>query len=304
VISLRGFKKALDQLFAENFASGATASADATRGPGFEPALVFDDSKKTYWATPDATTTATLEITLPETRTFSIIRLREAIALGQRVRKFAVDVREDGSWREWLPNGSSIGAHVLLRGKPVTADAVRVRILESAACPCISEVSLWLEPTNVPDVVVKTNPNALPRDNWKVTASFETKDHPATHAIDGNPRTIWCTHDIVKGEQGPPQSITIDLGATHDLAAVTVLPRQDGTAHAVVDRYRLEWSTDGQSWSDPLEGEFSNIRANPVSQRIALPAGTTTRHLRFTALRVLEKNNITIAEIGVERRLP
>ncbi len=137
------------QLFAENFTAGATATADSTRGPGFEPALVLDDSKQTYWATPDGSTTATLEITLPQTSPFSVIRLREAIALGQRVRKFAIDVRENGSWREWLPDGSSIGAHVLLRGKRVAADAVR--ILESAACPCISEVSLWLEPEIVPD---------------------------------------------------------------------------------------------------------------------------------------------------------
>jgi len=30
---------------------------------------------------------------------------------------------------------------------------VRVRILESAACPCLSEVSLWLEPADVPDSI-------------------------------------------------------------------------------------------------------------------------------------------------------
>jgi len=151
VASLRGFKKALDRLFEKNFAAGATASADSTRGPGFEPALVLDDSKQSYWATPDGTTTAALEVVLPEARTFSVIRLREAIALGQRVRRFAVDVRENGAWREWFPDGSSIGAHVLLRGKPVTADAVRVRITQAAACPCISELSLWLEPADVPE---------------------------------------------------------------------------------------------------------------------------------------------------------
>lgn len=140
VISLRGFKKALDRMFAENFAAGATASASASRGAGFEPALVLDYSKDTYWATPDGITTGTLEVVLPEPRTFSVIRLREAIRLGQRVRKFAVDVRKDGVVSEWQPDGSSIGAHVLLRGKPVTADALRVRITESAACPCIGEL--------------------------------------------------------------------------------------------------------------------------------------------------------------------
>lgn len=302
VIALKGFKRALDRMFSQNLAAGAKATADVNRGAGFDAARLLDDDKKTYWAAPDDKRAATLEITLPEARKFSVIRLREPVWLGQRIRKFAVDVKENGAWSEWIKDGSSVGPHVLLRGKLVTADAVRVRILESAACPCLSEVSLWLEPSGVPDSLTAQDPKALSKDGWKISASFETSDHPAAHAIDGNPNTIWCTHDSVKGEQGPPQSITVDLGAAHDLAAVTVLPRQDGTPHAMVDRYRLEWSADGTTWSQPLEGEFSNLRANPVEQRIVLPDGTKARHIRFTALRVLEKNNVTVAEIGVVLR--
>jgi len=94
----------------------------------------------------------------------------------------------------------------------------------------------------------------------------------------------------------------VDLGASHDLAAVTVLPRQDGKADSMVDRYRMEWSADGRNWSAPVEGEFSNLRANPVEQRIALPEGTCVRHLRFTALRVLEGEGVTVAELGVVDR--
>lgn len=299
VASLQGYKKALDEMFANNLAKGAKATADQNRGKGFEAAMMLDDDKKSYWAAPDDVKTATVELVLPEARTFSVVRLREPIRLGQRIRKFAIDVRENGNWTEWEGKGSSIGAHVLLRGKSVTADAVRVRILESAASPCLSEVSLWLEPTDVSDSLAKADPNALSRAGWKITSSFETKDHPASHAIDGNPATFWCTHDAEKGEQAPPQSLTLDLGKEQPVAALTFLPRQDGSAHAVVDKYRLEWSNDGSTWSKPLEGEFSNIRANPVEQRVSLPAGTKTRYVRFTALGVLEKNNVTLAEIGV-----
>lgn len=299
VVALTGFKRALDALFSRNLADGAKITADCDRGPGFEAARVLDGDKSSYWAAPDEKSTATLELTLPEPRRFSVIRLREPVRLGQRVRRFAVDVRENGGWREWIGDGSSIGPHVLLRGKPVFADAVRVRIIESAACPCLSEISLWMEPSAVPDNLEPVDPKALAKDDWKGSASFETTDHPAAHAIDGDSKTIWCTHDEVKGEMGPPQFLTVDLGAVHDIAAVTILPRQDGTAHAMVDRYRLEWSVDGSLWAGPLEGEFANLRANPVEQRIPLPVGTRARHLRFTALRVLEKNNVTIAEMGV-----
>jgi alpha-L-fucosidase len=147
VIALTGLKRALDRMFAANLAAGARISADVTRGEGFEAGRVLDDDKQSYWAAPDGAHSATLELTLSEVRRFSVIRLREPVRLGQRIRKFAVDVRENGAWVEWIGNGSSIGPQVLLRGKPVSADGLRVRIIEAAACPCLSEISLWLEPT-------------------------------------------------------------------------------------------------------------------------------------------------------------
>ena len=299
VIALTGFKQALDQMFTNNLAGEAKASADFTRGPGFEPAMVLDDDKQTYWAAPDDNLTASLDVILPEARKFSVIRLREPVSLGQRVRKFTVEVRESGAWREWIGNGSSIGPHVLLRGAPVTADAVRVRILEAAACPCLSEISLWLEPDGVADTLAVTNEKVLAKDLWKVVATLENSAHPAALAIDGNANTFWSSQDA---SQNLPQSLTINLGAAEDWAAVTVLPRQDGSADAVVDRYRIECSADGENWSKPIEGEFSNLRANPVEQRIELPAGTKAQYLRFTGLRVLDGNYVTVAEIGVIRR--
>lgn len=146
VASLKGFKQALDQLYAVNFAAGAKVTADAVRGAEFSPDNVLKKGRETYWSTPDGKTSATLTLDLPEKRTFDAIRLAEAIQLGQRVRKFAVDVRENDAWREWIADGSSIGMHTILRGPLVMADGVRVRILESAASPCLSELSLLRVP--------------------------------------------------------------------------------------------------------------------------------------------------------------
>lgn len=301
VAALEGYKKALDAMFAKNLAAGAKASASSVRGPDFAAAKVLDDDKASYWATPDGVTTATLELSLPEARTFSVVRLREAIRLGQRVRKFSISVRdEQGQWVPWITAGSSIGAQTLLRGKRVTANALRLELVECAACPCLAELSLWLEPEGVPDrIAAKRAPGELSKDGWSVTASFETGDHPAKHAIDGDAGSFWCTHDSVKGEQAPPQTLTLDLGREQALAALIFLPRQDGTPHGVVDRYRLEWSRDGQQWSKPLEGEFANIRANPIEQRVTLPQGLTARYVRFTGLSALERNHVSLAEIGV-----
>jgi alpha-L-fucosidase len=116
------------------------------RGVGFEAANVLDGDKKTYWATPDGKLDGSIELKLPEAREFSVIRLAEPIQIGQRICKFAVDVKLEGGWSEWISDGKTVGPHTLLRGKPVKSDGVRVRILESEAVPCLNEVSLWLEP--------------------------------------------------------------------------------------------------------------------------------------------------------------
>ncbi|MBC8126674.1 MAG: alpha-L-fucosidase [Gloeobacteraceae cyanobacterium ES-bin-144] len=298
VASLEGYKRALDSLFSNNLAKGGKVTADTIRGPEYSAEKLLDDNRETYWATPDSITTASVEIILPEARTFSVIRLREAISLGQRVRKFAVDIRENGQWREWIGYGSSIGAQVLLRESPVTADGVRLRILESAACPCLSEFSLWLEPTNVPDTLAanESASHPLPKTDWKIIPSIEIAAHPAKFAIDGDPATFWSTPDAVTGA---PPTLTLDLGKLRPLAAITFLSRQDGTPNGVVDRYRIEWSAIDTFSGKPIEGEFSNIRANPIEQRIDLPHGTIARYIRLTALHALEKNNVTMAEIGV-----
>ncbi|MFA7174528.1 MAG: alpha-L-fucosidase [Kiritimatiellia bacterium] len=300
--SLITYGKIMEQLFSKNLAEGAKASADQSREPNadndFSAMRVLDGERSTYWATPDNTKSATLTLDLKGRQSFDVIRLREPIALGQRVRRFAIDVRADGVWKEWVANGSSIGAHVLFRQTLVTTDGVRVRILESAACPLISEVSLWKLPEFIPHhLPVALKPGELDRSGWKIHADFDSMEHPVAHAIDGNPRTFWCTHNGEAREHAPPQSLTIDFAKDETFDAIEVLPRQDNTPHAVVDRYAVQWSADGKDWSKPLEGGFSNIRSNPIAQRIALPAPVTARHLKFTALRVLEKDNVTIAEI-------
>ncbi|MFR1412664.1 MAG: hypothetical protein ACLSUW_10420 [Akkermansia sp.] len=90
---------------------------------------------------------------MPDSATFDVIRLAEPIQLGQRVRKFRVEVRENGRFVTWV-EGSSIGARVILKGRPVTTDEVRVVLEEFKAVPALCEVSLWKYPgfLNAPSV--------------------------------------------------------------------------------------------------------------------------------------------------------
>ena len=149
VAALRGMRARLDAMYAKDLAAGAAVTADNVRGnaPQFAAANVLDNDRKTYWATDDGVTTATLEFTLPEARTFNTICLQEFVELGQRVLKFSIDAKVDGGWKS-KANGTSIGWKRLLQIDSVTTNALRIRVEEAKACPALSTVALYMAPRN------------------------------------------------------------------------------------------------------------------------------------------------------------
>lgn len=153
IAALDVFGNLLRTLFAVNFAENAVATASHVRtGPTtpdtpnpYAPVNALDSSRYSYWATDDSVTNATLTLTLPAVARFDVVRLRENIKLGHRVDGFAVDVWQDGDWKEYA-KGQSIGACRLIRGPKVQSDRVRLRITQASACPCISDFGLFAMP--------------------------------------------------------------------------------------------------------------------------------------------------------------
>lgn len=144
VKALKAFSTLLRTMYAHNMADSAKVSASSTR-PGTQPSHILDRKRTTYWMAANGNKTASLDIKLPSIREFDVIRLGEPIQLGQRIRHFSVHVKEQGKFVPWV-EGSSIGARVLLQGKKVQTDEIRVQITESAAEPALSELSLWVKP--------------------------------------------------------------------------------------------------------------------------------------------------------------
>jgi alpha-L-fucosidase len=143
---LRGLRAYLDATFGKDLARGAKASADATRGGAssrFAPARVVDGDASTYWAPDDGAATGTLQLELAAPARFDQVRVREAIALGQRVESWALDAEVGGAWRT-LVEGATVGVRRILRFEPVTASRVRLRVTRARACPAIAEVALFL----------------------------------------------------------------------------------------------------------------------------------------------------------------
>jgi len=151
VENLTALGKIIKATFETNIALDAQVTADHTRGniAQFAAGNVTDDKYESYWAADDGVTTGTLEITLAQPQAFDNIKIMEYVPLGQRVEKFAVDARVEGTWRE-IAQGTTIGYRRILRFEKIESDKIRLRILQSQACPTINTIGLYCSPLNNP----------------------------------------------------------------------------------------------------------------------------------------------------------
>lgn len=140
--AIAGMRALLDRVYGESLADGAAASADSTNAEGHAPSQVLDGSLDTYWSPAGASSSdPVLTIRLPEPRAIDRVLLQEAIALGQHVAGFIVEAEVDGRWIR-AATGTTIGHKRILPVPPMTASAVRVRIMDSDGPPAIAELSL------------------------------------------------------------------------------------------------------------------------------------------------------------------
>lgn len=142
--SLKGYKKILEREFSKNLAKNTPVSATSYRSEAkeFAPINLTDGNKESYWATNDEQRTGSFEIDLHKESLIKYIVLQEYIKLGQRVKKFSIEVWKNGTWYK-VADGTTIGYKRILRIEPVLGSKVRVNILDSKACPVISNAEVY-----------------------------------------------------------------------------------------------------------------------------------------------------------------
>ena len=131
----------------------------------------------------------------------------------------------------------------------------------------------------------------ISKTGWKVKSSTSGN---AAAAIDDNPETSWTA------TAGVPQSFVVDMGKPYRATSFSYLPRQDGKTEGMTDKYQFEVSADGKTWKKAAEGEFSNLRANPIEQNVNLKnVDESVRYFRFTGTNALDGSGASAAEINV-----
>ncbi|NWL03150.1 alpha-L-fucosidase [Flavobacterium collinsii] len=144
--------------------------------------------------------------------------------------------------------------------------------------------------------VVKSAKYGVSKEKWKIVSVSSGDDKSAERIIDGDANTDWA---FGNDENKLPQTVVIDMGELVSIKGFTYTPQQVGNNLNLISNYELYTSVDNFYWDKQSEGEFSNIKHNPIEQ-IKSFSTVKARFLKFVATSAVGKaQTVSIAEIGV-----
>lgn len=132
----------------------------------------------------------------------------------------------------------------------------------------------------------------LPRKDWKLVG---VGDQKAYAVLDGNTSTVWHQPRDTK----LPADLVIDLGKEQQIAGFRYFPDQTLWGPGIITDYEFYVSADSKKWKLASEGEFSNIKNNPLWQTKKFES-VKARYVKLRALKNTENNNnIGYAELDL-----
>ena len=292
---LMQLRRAIDLSFANNLLKGATLQAANTRGKAeaYSATNLTDDNYDTYWATDDKVISSSVEISLAKPEEFNRFLVQEYIPLGQRVAKFSLEAWDESS-SSWyvISEGTTIGYKRILRFPRVTAQKLRLNILESLACPTLNNMELYLSPESFrgKDEAEEVEMFDISPAKWKVLS----------------PNSGEGLGSIIDGKAGSGAflqqfaPIVIDFNETLTLKGFTYIPTSNMSEPSIM-RYTLSVSTDGKEWTEmKTEALFNNIKNNPIQQDVLFDQPVKAKFMKLDPLETtLGGQEFIVAEIGV-----
>ena len=291
--ALTEFREILDNTFGtenedKDKTTGAAVTADTTResaAGSFDASNTTDDKYDTYWTTEDGDNSGTLTVEFDESVYMDVVELQEYIPLGQRIHSFDIDVRIGDQWIDF-GEGTTIGYKRLVKGYPVTADAVRITV-EGYDVPLINNIGVYKADSRIETEVEFTSPGTVSAGAFassKLGAKVQTKGG------------IENVGSIKNGEvlsyegvffNGTPDSVSFEYAGTNNEGAKTrikiTVDSPDGTVLA-----DCEIEPTGSYYNFAVSEEF----ATQCEQNIV---GTHTVYLTITGEAANDNAGINLA---------
>lgn len=150
--------QAIKEDFAMNLANNNKVQATNYRGNSkkYKAENVIDGNPDTYWATDDGVSKASVTVDFKEPTEFNRFLVQEYIKLGQRVKEFTLEALVGNEWKE-IASETTIGYKRILRFPNVTATKLRINIVETKACPAISNIEVYKAPKVIVEPKIQRN---------------------------------------------------------------------------------------------------------------------------------------------------
>jgi alpha-L-fucosidase len=277
-----------------NLLSGINPIATNSRGGKFNAKAVTDKSYDTYWATNDGVTKATITFNLPHRSKVNRMLLQEYIMLGQRVSSFIIEYFDGKSWLPVNPHEetTTIGYKRIVRFDTVKTSKLRVRFLNARGCLCINNIEAFYS----------GNDNAFAsktQTNEATTLPFSllnVNQEEAQKITDKDETTVGFIQN---------DEVCIDLGTSKQIQMLSLLPDHSEKRSGLISNYEL-YAIDGTDSANMshrkliAQGEFSNIKNNPIWQFVYFTP-ITTRFLVLKAVRMIDDaKKIGIADMHIQ----
>ncbi len=181
VARLKELRDYLDNAFSINLAKGKKTTATNTRGNSseFNSKKAIDSDLDTYWATDDSVHQAMFYIDLGSETKVNCVLLQEYIKLGQRVKKFSVQVLDNGEFKS-AGSGITIGNRRLLKFKTVTTSKLRIYLYGRKTSLAISNIEVY----RVPEMLGR--PEISRNADGKIVISSDSPDPVYHFTTDGS----------------------------------------------------------------------------------------------------------------------
>ncbi|MBN1144643.1 MAG: alpha-L-fucosidase [Bacteroidales bacterium] len=152
--------------------------------------------------------------------------------------------------------------------------------------------AIAFDPASGKSSPVGTEKLDISRKDWRIIG---IDDESASKILDGNTATVWHK----RGEKILPFGLVVDLGNNFMVGGFKYLPDQNKWSSGIITNYRFYVSSDNKSWKLVSEGEFSNIKNNPVWQ-IRTFAPVNARYIKLKALKNTQGDDVAgFAEIDL-----
>ena len=129
----------LRNAFSENLVPEALITCDGEADRGNVENVTEDSYDRSFEASSDK---ADIVIDLKKKEALGYIVIKENILKSQRIESFAIDIREDGEFRE-IYTGTTVGYKRIVPLEGIRTDCVRIRITDSRVSPVISFIGVY-----------------------------------------------------------------------------------------------------------------------------------------------------------------